>query len=378
MKGPQLPQIGPQSRGTARYFVSIVHNTTLLVSQNASLIMLAASSHNPLHVLSYHTDFRNTTLTTTKVDSSILTTGKCTSFSGATVTIGGKEFVDSSKEAMFSEHAIGSINALSSARSIVVPTLSSQLESSASSTTATGRLGLTAIVVPSKWNNSSGIAVPTTKNAEPYQWMNTSPTHCVSGKYYGAFSSPCSTSNRGHDNTTARDNATSNLNSVSGAANQTTWSSCTEVQGLPTSSVISPGDDTKQPLAQTTESRGWEDFPVTTTEAQSRTIPDQSLENSQHAEIVGNGIRPYDPTSDVTHLISASFIPQTSICTSETWSQTNISNADAPSEAATNNTSAAPSTTSGPLPTLASTAHLATIPCIWVLIYLGAMVVFYI
>lgn len=340
--------------------------------------MLAACSHNPLLVLSYHTNFRNTTLTTTKVDSSILTTGECTSFSGATITIGGKELVDSSKEAMFSEHAIGSINALSSARSIVVPTLNSEMESTSSTITATGRLGLTAIVVPSKWINSSDIAVPTTTNVEPYQWMDTSPTHCVSGTCHGSFLSPCSTSNRGHDNMTARGNATSNLKSVSGAANQTTWSPCTEVQGLPTSSVISPGDDTKQPLAQATESRGWEDVPVTTTEAQSRTIANQSLEKSQQAEIDGSRTRSYDPTRHVTHLISASFMSQTSICASETWSQTNISNSDAPSEAAINNTFAVPSTMSSPLPTFASTAHLATIPCMWVLVCLDAMIAFYI
>jgi hypothetical protein len=260
----------------------------------------------------------------------------------------------------------------------VVPTLSSRIESSSSSNIATGRLGLTAIVVPSRWNNSSDIAVPTTTNTEPYQWMNTSPTFCVFGKSHGAFSIPCSSSHRGHDNPTARRNATSNRNSVSGAANQTTWSSCTEVQGLPTSSLISPADDTKQPLAQATESRGWEDFPVATTKAQLRTNSDKSIEESQFAEIDGSGIRTYDPTSDVTPLTSASFISQTSNFASETWSQTNVSNTDVPSEAAANNTFAAPSTTSVPLPTFASTAHLATTPCILILVYLGAMVVFYI
>jgi hypothetical protein len=260
----------------------------------------------------------------------------------------------------------------------VVPTLNPEMESSSSSITATGQLGLTAIVVPSKWINSSDIAVPTTTNAEPYQWMDTSLTHCVSGTCHGAFSSPCSTSNRGHDNTTARGNATSNLNSVSSAADQTSWSSYTGVQGLPTPSVISPEDDIYRPLAQATEPRGWEDFPVTTKEAPSRTIPNQSLETSQQAEIDGSGTRDSDPTLDVTHLMSASFMSQTSICASETWSQTNISNADAPSEAVTINTSTVPSTMSSPLPTFASTAHLAKIPCMWVLVYLGAMVVVYV
>jgi hypothetical protein len=221
--------------------------------------------------------------------------------------------------------------------------------------------------------------VQTTTNAKPYQWMsmNTSSTHCVSGKYYGALSSLCSTSNRGPDDTTDRDNATSSLNSVSSAVNRTAWSSCNEVQALPTSSVISPGDDTKHPLAQATKSRGWEDFPMTTTEAQSGTIPDQSLEKSQYAENDGSGIRPYDPTPNVTHLVSASFMSQTSICTSETWSQMNFSNVNTPGEAATNDTLAAPSTTSSPMPTFASTAHLATTQCIWVLVCLGAMVLFY-
>lgn len=342
--------------------------------------MLAAISHSPLHILSYHTNFRNTTLTASKVDPSILTTGKCTSFSGATGTSGWEGFADSSKEAMFSEHSVEPINALSSAHSMVVPTLTSQMGSSSSSITATSRLGLTAIVVSSKLENSSDIAVPTTTNAEPYQWMimNTSPTHCVSGKYYAAFSSLCNTSNRGHDDTTDRGNAPSSLNSVSSAASRTAWSSCTGVQGLPKSSVISPGNGTKQALAQATKSRGWEDFSVTTTEAQSRIVPNQSLGKSQYAEIDRSGIRPYDPTPNVTHLVSASFMSQTSTCTFETWSQMNFSNVNTPSEAATNDTLAAPSTTSSSMSTFASTAHLAPTQCIWVLVCLGTMVLFYI
>ena len=361
-------------------FVAIVHDTTLLVPQNARLMMLAAISHNPLHVLSYHTNFRNTSLTTTEVDPSILTTGQRTSFSGATGVIGWDDLVDHSKEAMFSEHTIGPIDALSSAHSIVVPTLSSRMRPSSSSITATSRLGLTSLVISSKWDNSSDVAVPTITNAEPYQWAstNTSPTHCVSGKYYGALSDLCSSFNPGHGDTTARDNATSSLNSVPGAANLTTRSSCTEVQGLPTSSVVSPGDDTEQPLAQGTESRGWGDFPMTTTELQSRTITDQSSEKPQYAEINGSRIRTYDATPSVTHLTSASIMSQMSTCTSEIQSQMNISNADTPSEAATNDTLAAPSTTSSPLPTLASTAHLATTRRIWVLVCLGAMVIFHI
>lgn len=138
------------------------------------------------------------------------------------------------------------------------------------------------------------------------------------------------------------------------------------------------GKDTKQPLAQATKSRGWEGFSVTTTEAHSRTIPDQSLGKSPYAEIDGSGIRPYDATPNVTHLVSASFMSQTSTCTFGTWGQKNFSNVNTPSEAATDDTPAAPSTTSSPMPSLASTAHLATTQCIWVLVCLGATVLFYI
>lgn len=148
-------------------FVPIVHDTTLLVPHSASLAMLTATSHDPIHILSYHTNFRNTSLTTTEVNPSVLTTGQRTSFSGATSAIGRDQFVDSSEETMFSEYAIEPIDALSSAHSIVVPTLSSQMESSSSSVAAPSRLGLTALVVSPKWDNSSVIAVPTTTNAEP-------------------------------------------------------------------------------------------------------------------------------------------------------------------------------------------------------------------
>jgi hypothetical protein len=337
--------------------------------------MVTAIDHAPPYVPSYHTDFQNATLATTKANLSVETSCEYTIVSRATGMIDFKGVVDASKGTMLSGHAARPMVALSTASSIVVPSLDSQRESPSAYTTAVSRFEPTTVFVPSIWSKDFDTVVPTLADLEQNRSMgaDTGLTHCALGGYYPVLSSLCSTLSGVYDGMTAQNVYTTSPRLVLDATNQTAIGSYTEAREPRTSAVLSSEDGTERASAQATKSRGQGDLPVAATQASSTTVPYQTLEKSQYGETDGSTIHPYDTVSSVTHPPSVSLKPQTTICTSGAWNLTGLSNKNTRTEAATNWSVSVPSTSPSAPPTLASTGHMATPRCISVLICLWAI-----
>lgn len=343
--------------------------------------MATAIDHAPPHIPSYHTDFQNATLASTKTNLSVSTTCEYKFLSRTTNMIDSKgEPADSSEETMLSENSVGPIVALSTADSIVVPSLDLQGGLTSTDTTAVGRFEPTAVFVSSVWSKSFDAVMSSLTDLQQNHSTDTNieSTHCTLGGHLTIPSSPYSTLSSVDAVTTARNNSIPSSRLVLDATDHTTIGSYTEAQEPRISAAPSSRDGTERPSAQVTKPRSQGDFPVAATEVSSTAVPYQSVEKSRHEEIDRSTIQPYDTVPIVTHSPGVSLVPQTSTCTSETGNPTGLSNTNTPTENATNGSVLAPSTPPSAPPTFASTGDMATSRCIWVLMCLWSMTMFHI
>lgn len=344
--------------------------------------MATAIDHAPPHIPSYHTDFQNATLASTKLNLSVSTTCEYKFLSRTTSMIDFKgESEDLSKETMLSENGVGPIVALSTTDSIVVPSLDLQGGLPSTDTTAVSRVEPTAVFVSSMWSKSFDAVVSSLTDLQQNHSTDTNieSTHCTLGEHHTISSSPYSTLSGVDGVTTARNKSTPSSRLVLDATDHIAIGSYTEAQEPRISAAPSSGDGTERPSAQVTKPRSQGDSPVAATEASSTAVlPYQSVEKSRHGEIDRSTIRPYDTVPIVTHSPEVSLLLQTTICTSETRNPTGLSNTNTPTENATNGSVLAPSAPPSAPPTFASTGHMATSRCIWVLMCLWSMTMFHI
>jgi hypothetical protein len=374
------------SKGFPRYsehITSVVFDTTCLASDTLSHTMATEIDHAPPHVPSYHTDFQNTTITSTKTNLSVSTTCEYKFFSRTTGMIDFEgEPADLSEETTLPENGVGPIVALSTADSIVVPSLDLQEGLPSTDTTAVSRVEPTAVFVSSMWSKSFDSVVSSISDLQQNRSTDTNieSTHCSLGGHHTIPSSPYSTLSGVHDVTTARNNSTSSR-LVLDTTDHTAIGSYTKAQEPRISAAPSSGDGTVRPSAQVTKPRSQGDLPVAATEASTTAVPYQSLEKSRYGEIDRSTIRPYGTVPIVTHSPGVSLVPQTTICTSETWNPTGLPNTNTRTENATNGSVSAPSAPpiAPPIapPTFASTGPMTTSRYIWVLICLWTMSMFH-
>ena len=284
--------------------------------------------------------------------------------------IDSKGAVNSSKETMV---------ALPTASSIAVPSLGSQQESPSANTTTLRQAESTAVFIPSIWSKDFNTVVPTVTNPEQNRStdVDTEWTHCAPGEYYTVFSSLCSTLSGIYGGMTAQNDPSTSSELVLDATNQTAIELYTGTRQPRTSAVLSSEDSTERAILQATESRGRGDRSAAATGPKSTTAPYQTLEKSRYGDTDEGTIRPFDTASSITRPPSASPTPQPTICTSGQWNLNSLSSPNTRTEAAISvSVSLTRSLTSTPPsvpPTLASTGHIATSRCIWILICLWAI-----
>ena len=338
--------------------------------------MITAIDHATPHVPSYHTDFQNVTLASTKANLSFSTTYKF--FSTATGMIDFKEeSIHSSKEATLYGHAVGPMVILSTANSIVVPSLDLQVSLPSTDTTAVSRADSTAVFVPSMGSKSSDTLVSSMTDLQQNCPTDTNidSIHCTPGGHYTVLSDPCSTLIDANASTTSRNDFTASSRMVLSATDHTAIGVFTEAQEPRFSAIPTSGVGTEQASAQATKSRGQGNLPIAATEVSSSAVPYQTLEKSQDGDLDGSTIRPYDTAPIVTHPPGISLTPHTTSCTSGTLKPTGLSNTDTWTKSATNGSVSAPSTPPSVPPTFASTGNSATSRCAWVLICLWSMAI---
>jgi len=338
--------------------------------------MITAIDHVPPHVPSYHRDFKNATLATTEANLSVETGCQYTFVSRTTTNVIKFEgAVNSSKETTLSEHAIGPTTTLSTANSTVAPSLISQGKSPSAYTTAVSRAQTTTLSGPSVWSQVFDTAVPTLTNLEQNQSVDVDYEliHCAFEGYYTALSSLCSTFSGVYNGMTAQHHSITSPRPILDAPDQTAINSYTEARESRTPALLSLENCTERVNAQATKTRGQGDHPIVATEASSTTAPYQALEESRYGDNGGSVFHPYDTVSRVTRLTSAIPTPQLTICTSGTWNLTSLSDTHTRIEAATNRSKSVTSTPPSAPPILASTGHIATSRCIWVLVCLWAI-----
>lgn len=317
--------------------------------------MDATSGRAPPHVPFYHTRFQNVTRAITRTNSSSPTPCEYTSVSKASGMIYLKGPPSGGRVA--SETAVEPIVALSTAESIVLPSLNFQGQSTSGYTTISNRVGPTAASNHSTWRKDFDTVVPT--KTVPEQDRPTGAdidlAQCDLRSYYTVLSSLCSNFSGAYVGATDHEDCTTTSRLTEEATNYTGRSPSTETQETRTSAVLSIGNITEQINASASKPRGQGHFPTPSTKASFTAVTQQTLEESRHESIDGSTTRPSDTVASMTGAPSVSITQQTTTCNSWLWDQTVLSYRNTGTQIATNGSVSAPTMPTSAPPTFAST-----------------------
>lgn len=340
--------------------------------------MNATSGRAPPYVPSYSARFQNATRAITKTKSSPLTPCEYISLSRTSemIYLNGP----SSGGRVMSETAVEPIVALSTADSIVLPSLDFQEQLPSEYTTTSNRREPISVFVPSIWCKDFDTVVPT--KTTPDQYSSTGAifdlTRCDFGSYYTVFSSLCGSLSGAYVCTTDHDDCTTTSRLIEKATNYTSRSPSTETQETRTSAVLSPENITEQINASTSKPRDQGHFPAPSTNASFMAVTQQTVDRSPHGSIDGSTTRPYDTVPSVMDAPSASITPQTPTPSSWPWSRTGLSYRNSWTQTAINGSVSALTTPTSAPPTFASTGQMVASRFAWVLMCLLAIAMIHI